>query len=287
MMTVREMEETRRMFCIRYQTIADHTGIPVSTVQKVLSGKTLSPKPRTMEVLRQFFSVFEDTTLHCEYPQKDGNTVSDASVVRETPGVYTGTEKLEYDPVIYDEWPHKKLTDLRYTIADYYALPKDVHAELINGELIRMDAPKRIHQKLLMFLAASFYNFIRENDGSCEVYPATFDVQLDQDDYTMVQPDVVVICDQEKLTDNGVYGAPDLCVEILSRSSRNKDMVLKLQKYMEAGVREYWIVDPELRRILVYMEEKEALCEIYSFEDPIPVGIWDGRLALRLADAGV
>ena len=287
MMTVKEMENTRQLFCIRYQTIADHTGVPVSTVQKVLSGKTRSPRPETMGALRRFFSVFEDGTVSDSHPLWTGVPDLAASEVRESPVVYTGTEKLEYEPVIYDEWPHEKLTDFRYTIADYYMLPEDVRAELIDGEFIRMDAPMRIHQKLLTILVVSFYNFVQENHGSCEVYPAAFDVQLDQNEYTMVQPDVVVFCDQEKLTDYGAKGAPDLCVEILSGSSRKKDMVLKLAKYLHAGVREYWIVDPDRRRVQVYLKDSEALCEFYTFDDPIPVGIWEGRLSIRLADSGV
>ena len=81
---------------------------------------------------------------------------------------------------------------------------------------------------------------------------APMDVQLDCDDKTMVQPDVMVVCDRDKITRKCIYGAPDLAVEILSDSTKKKDMYVKLGKYMEAGVREYWLVDPKGKKVIVY-----------------------------------
>lgn len=108
------------------------------------------------------------------------------------------------------------------------------------------------------------------------LFPAPLDVQLDCDNKTMVQPDMVIICDYNKLRKKNVFGAPDFVIEILSGSTRKKDSIKKLQKYENAGVREYWIVDPDKKKVIVYEFEVEMSPTIYGFEDRIPVGIFGG-----------
>ena len=110
---------------------------------------------------------------------------------------------------------------------------------------------------------------------------APLDVQLDRDDRTMVQPDVLVVCDRSKVVRRCVYGAPDFVVEILSPSTWEKDMYVKLGKYESAGVREYWIVDPKKKRVLVYDFEHTDFPALYTFTDQIPVGIFDGGWTLH------
>ena len=108
------------------------------------------------------------------------------------------------------------------------------------------------------------------------------DVYLDGNDKTVVQPDLYVVCDYPpKLTKNGyLEGAPAFIAEVLSPSTRTKDMFLKAYKYSEAGVAEYWIIDPQKKRVLVYQfgkdSDNDCDCIIYGFEDIIPVGISDG-----------
>ena len=109
---------------------------------------------------------------------------------------------------------------------------------------------------------------------------APVDVQLNCDSKTVVQPDLFVVCDRDKVRQHVVYGAPDLVVEVLSASSRRKDMSIKLSKYSEAGVREYWLVDPDKKRVLVYPLEQAELPVMYDFENQVPVGIFDGGLRI-------
>ena len=109
---------------------------------------------------------------------------------------------------------------------------------------------------------------------------APLDVQLDCDDRTMVQPDLLVVCDRSKVQKKVVYGAPDLVVEVLSPATRRKDMSIKLAKYTEAGVREYWLVDPDKKKILVYLLEEDDLPTIYGFRDQVPVGIFGEELCV-------
>ena len=101
----------------------------------------------------------------------------------------------------------------------------------------------------------------------------------------MLQPDVVIVCDRKKVVHRCVYGAPDFVLEILSPSSRKKDSIIKLNKYMNAGVREYWVVDPEKRLVLVYDFEHNNFPIIYGFDSQIPVRIWEEKLVLDFWEA--
>ena len=170
-----------------------------------------------------------------------------------------------------------------YTSEDYWNLPEEERAELVNGKFYDMAPPSRIHQKLVMELSATIREYIKKNHGSCEVYPAPFAVNLDADDKDWVEPDVSVICDPNKLTDRGCSGAPDLIFEIVSPSSRKMDYSLKNTIYSQAGVREYWIVDPAKEKVVVYCYENDSDPCLYSFDADIPVGIYPG-LTIRIRD---
>ena len=170
-----------------------------------------------------------------------------------------------------------------YTSEDYWNLPEEERAELINGKFYNMAPPSRIHQKLVSKLTALFNQYITDHHGSCEVYPAPFAVNLDADDKDWVEPDVSVICDPNKLTDRGCSGAPDLIFEIVSPASRKMDYSLKNMIYSQAGVREYWIVDPAKEKVVVYCYENDSDPCLYSFDADVPVGIYPG-LTIRIRD---
>ena len=164
----------------------------------------------------------------------------------------------------------------RYTEEDYYKLPEEIRAELIDGQFYYMAAPSRMHQKILMELSGTIRDYIRSGKGSCEVYPAPFAVKLFQEKSTIVEPDISVICDAEKLTDQGCTGAPDWIVEIVSPSTSSHDYIRKLNLYADAGVREYWIINPRNETILVYFFEESAFDVVqYTFRDRIKVNIYD------------
>ena len=171
-----------------------------------------------------------------------------------------------------------------YTSEDYWSLPEGHRAELINGQFYDMAPPSRIHQKLAFELARTIRNHIADQDGGCQVYPAPFAVNLDAEDKNWVEPDVSVICDKNKLTDSGCSGAPDLIIEVVSPSSRKMDYVLKNTLYDQAGVKEYWIVDPLKGASTVYRyQEDNFFMAFYPFDTPIPVGIFNG-LVIKIAD---
>ena len=164
-----------------------------------------------------------------------------------------------------------------YTEEDYYNTPEDVRCELIDGNLIYAQAaPGRIHQEILMELAGTIRDYIRSKGGKCKVYPAPFAVKLQKNQDTIVEPDISVVCDPEKLTDRGCTGAPDWIIEIVSPSNPGHDYVTKLNLYRNAGVREYWIVDPKTHSVLVYrMEGEQFDVQAHTFQDTIKAGIYD------------
>ncbi|HOT30517.1 MAG TPA: Uma2 family endonuclease [Candidatus Ozemobacteraceae bacterium] len=143
----------------------------------------------------------------------------------------------------------KKMTGISYTYGDYCTWSDEIRCELIDGEVFDMTpGPGRLHQELSMEFATQLHSFFKGKP--CRVYAAPFDVRLpnrkeaDEEIKTVVQPDIVVVCDESKLDDKGCRGAPDLIVEIVSPSTSSKDHVRKLNLYEHHGVREFWIVDP-------------------------------------------
>lgn len=171
-----------------------------------------------------------------------------------------------------------------YTSKDYWNLPEGRRAELINGQFYDMAPPSRLHQDISSELAYMLKNYVKSHKGNCRVYPAPFAVNLDSEDKNWVEPDVSVICDKRKLTDSGCSGAPDLVIEVVSPSSRKMDYVLKNTLYEQAGVKEYWIVDPLRKVTTVYRyQEDNSFVTFYPFDTPVPVSIFDG-FSIIIAD---
>ncbi len=162
-----------------------------------------------------------------------------------------------------------------YTIDDIYALPDGERAELIDGKIYYLAPPSRRHQDIIFSLSRKIADYIDARGGECKVYLAPFAVFLNENDKNYVEPDISVICDGSKLNDKGCAGAPDWIIEIVSPGSKHMDYFTKLFKYRTAGVKEYWIVDPEKESVMVYRFEEETM-EQYSFGDDVPVGICEG-----------
>ena len=169
-----------------------------------------------------------------------------------------------------------------YTLEDYYALPDDRRVELIDGVFYDMSAPSFVHQHLSSSIFGTLKEFFDKKKGNCMPMFAPLDVNLDCDDKTMVQPDVVILCDRSKIRSWGVYGAPDFCMEILSESTRRKDCVKKLQKYIEAGVKEYWILDPFQKMMLTYCWKDDYAAHVYPLEGSLGLELYNGELQINL-----
>jgi len=161
-----------------------------------------------------------------------------------------------------------------YTIDDIYALPEGERAELIDGQIYYLATPSRTHQRILGATYRKIADYIDSKGGNCEVDIAPFAVFLNNDDINYVEPDISIICDPSKLDEKGCHGAPDWIIEIVSPGSKQMDYYKKLFKYRTAGVMEYCIVNPVKELLIVYRFENETM-EQYSFEEDIPVGIYD------------
>ncbi|MCC8105575.1 MAG: Uma2 family endonuclease [Clostridiales bacterium] len=220
--------------------------------------------------------------------------------------VYQRTEEISAEDVLGEAAlqyaVHSYDRQGEYTLEDYYALPDEQRVELIDGVFYDMAAPYTTHQIAGFEISMQLGNFIKSQKGKCRVMYAPVDVQLDCDDKTMLQPDVLVVCDMGKIHKRCVYGAPDFVIEILSDSTARKDRTVKLRKYLNAGVREYWLVDLEQEKVIVYDATGETRADvneaganstdrneidgnrtgmscrtfIYGMEQPVPVQIFGG-----------
>ena len=165
-----------------------------------------------------------------------------------------------------------------YTYADYCTWDDGCRWELIDGIAYAMvPAPSTEHQGILVELTRQFSNFLKGKQ--CKVFIAPYDVRLnaDSDDDTVVQPDLVVVCDHTKIDVKGCKGAPDIVVEILSPASLKHDRLIKFQAYQKAGVHEYWIVDPDAKTVSVHiLDNGRYYVSSYGDADSVRVHVLEG-----------
>ena len=266
-MTVDEMKEKKRQLGYSSEKLAELSGVPLGTVQKIFGGFTKAPRYKTLQALEKVFveaEQKEDLSTGAYVPGKQN-----VMMVHEPAAAYhTGGMKGQGG----------------YTIEDYFSLPEEKRAELIDGVFYDMASTSVIHQLIAGQIFVQLNVFLRKKKASCVPCIAPVDVQLDCDDRTMVQPDVLVVCDREKIRKSGIFGAPDFVAEILSKATRRKDMLVKLAKYAQAGVREYWLIDPDKQNVLVYDLKNMEFPSIYGFDAKIPVTIFGGECEINMRD---
>lgn len=168
----------------------------------------------------------------------------------------------------------KMREDRVYTVRDIEALPEGERAELIDGKMYMMATPTLTHQELLGWLYFKIRLYIMEKGGPCRVILSPFAVYIKDDEHNYVEPDVTVICDLNKLDEKGCHGAPDWVIEIVSPSSKTMDYIRKCTLYEAAGVREYWIVDPKERMVMVY-DFAQGTLKQYAFSERVKAGIYE------------
>lgn len=239
--------------------LSEYSGIPVETLRKFLAGNTTDTMEADLAALEN--ALFQDAcTYHLD-------SIS-PNMVAEAQSYYSTLQG--------------KKRQGEYTLEDYHNMPEDRRAELIDGVIYDMASPSPLHQMIAGMVYARILAFIEKNKGDCIPFIAPADVQLDCDDRTMVQPDVFILCKQDRLRRFGICGAPDFVLEIISGSTRKKDMTVKLTKYMEAGVKEYWVIDPEKRLLIVYIGEEEGIPRLYPLQGDVGMNLYDGNLRIDL-----
>ena len=169
----------------------------------------------------------------------------------------------------------------KYSYADYLTWPEGERWEIIDGIAYMQSAPSPIHQEILVNLLAQFHYYL--SGKPYKVYPAPFCVRLMKDDEKknenikkVVEPDITIVCDKSKIDEKGCNGAPDMIVEIMSPSSIKMDRFIKFNSYEKAGVREYWIVEPEGKLVSVFVlqdDQRYGRPEVYTEDDKIRASI--------------
>lgn len=176
----------------------------------------------------------------------------------------------------------------KYSYADLVEMDTEERYEIIDGELYLMSSPTTIHQMIAGEIYVQLATYLKGK--KCRVFIAPLDVKLsgqeeDKKEFFVVQPDVVIVCEKEKITSRTILGAPDFAVEILSPSTKSRDRVMKLNFYQQFGVKEYWIISPEDNEISVYLLNEQGIYTIpkaYYLDEEIKVNVLeDCKISLK------
>ena len=275
-LNIEEMKRYKYELGLTSEMIAERSGVPLSTVQKIFAGITSNPRLETR--LRIERVLLKENADRYFYSTDD----SGASVVRESnlAKLYGKVETVNNQLEVQDVHTAGDKAG-PYTVEDYIRVSADRRVELINGYLYDLASPTSRHQMATSLIMKVLLDYAERHDFECMPYQSPLDVRLSRDNRTMLQPDLFVIC-QNDAVDNGKYieGAPDFVIEVLSPSTAIRDMKDKLNAYFEAGVREYWVIDPDMFIIDVFSYENAEMFKRYTFEDQVPVGISGGGLSI-------
>ena len=285
MMTLDEMKTAKKNSGYSVKELALLSGVPYGTLQKLFGGTTSSPRRDTLLKLEAFFHSAASAGAN-GYPE---SSAASASHLRESNAAYKADNAGANGAVREGAYAYAAESSYgkiqgEYTLEDYLALPDERRVELIDGVFYDMSAPTVSHQLIAGEIHRVIANYIHDHKGPCVPAIAPCDVQLDCDDKTILQPDVFITCDRSKFHNARLFGAPDFIIEILSPSTRKKDLFIKLNKYQNAGVKEYWVVDLKNREVLVYLFGTEDFLTTYQLSDTVPIGIYDGDLKINFAE---
>lgn len=317
-MNVEQLKQYKREFGYTNSMIADKSGVPLGTVQKIFSGATKAPRRPALEAITRALmeqklamkgleeertAVLEKTETELTgggkaeaEPGKKGmngraaldgygnyrNVTPSGSFERigmaaESVAAYGGSAA---DKEKESRNSRSTKRDGEYTLEDYYALPDDRRVELIDGTIYDMASPGKLHQAVLQGLFVQFDQCIDAHRDTCFLYLAPSDVELGEDGRTVVQPDLYIHCDREKEKNAPHHGVPDFALEVLSPSNPQHDLWRKQELYRRHGMREYWIIDPVRKKVLVFDFENDTLPTSYTFDDCVPVGISKGECSI-------
>ena len=271
-LTPEEMKEYKRKLGYTNEMVAQKSGVPLGTVQKIFSGSTKRPRRETLIALSKVF-------------QPDITESAGLSMLREPAAPY-GSQSQSQGLGLHNGGRrlHAKQANesasATLSTGDYYALPDDRRAELIDGVIYDMASPSKLHQGVLQGIFVQLDHCMEYCRDTCFLYIAPSDVELGDDQNTVVQPDLYIHCNLEKELDAPHHGAPDFILEVLSPSNPEHDLWRKQELYRRYGVREYWIVDPNGCKVLVWDFENSLLPTSYTFEDSVPVTISGGKCSV-------
>lgn len=295
-MTISEMKEFKEKNEISYDILSKYSGVPASTIFKIFQGASGKPRKRTLDALEGGIQRLKVSLSlkgsYGEWTKPDLNT----SMVSESARSYRTYPEYDYssaygaghtvkkdpqhlyinNPDGSHVWPNQG----SYTIEDLRHLPESLPVELIDGNIIEMEAPSFAHQKCAGFLYNKLSDAIEEAGEDCETFIAPIDVQLTENDSDIVEPDVGIVCDRSRITGHGIVGAPDFIAEILSPSTRRRDMTLKAWLYARAGVQLYWMIDPEKEQIIIHDFAHGDALSIHTFDETVDFCLHEKQLSI-------
>ena len=282
-MDIAELKKRKIELGLTNQMVANLSGVPLGTIQKIFGNVTKAPRYETLQLIERalFPENFGGQKIKGAYwtpgDPCESMRVAEDNLAYELEPEPHGVDSYDYD----SEYSYRGKRQGEYTVEDVMNTPEGMLIELIDGHIYDMAPPTTIHQHIVAEVFFQIVSFLKAEGGSCIPMVSPVGVKIDpNDEKNFLEPDIIVVCDRSKIHKDMVYGAPDLVVEVLSPSTKGKDIFLKLVKYQQAGVREYWIINPDGREVMVYHFESLKMTGSYTFEDTIPVEISDGKLSI-------
>ena len=297
-MTREEIIELKEKRGYSVAKLSEYSGVPEGTIRKIITGESKNPRLATLNALEKVLKGDESRYVgkNYEYDEQsafpgamgggDDPSFFDIMVCEEPVQYMAGNVAVKPAEGTGGTLDRMQKKQGEYTIDDYFALPDGDRKELIDGVFYDMATPLTVHQDIVGYMYLEIGNFIRKNKGKCKVFVAPSAVRLDCDKKTMVEPDIYVVCDKDKIKRFGNYGAPDFILEVLSDSTRKKDLGVKVYKYINAGVREIWYIDVKTRKLLTYYEGDDYMPTVYPLEGMLGLAIYDDKLQINLSEIG-
>ena len=284
-MKIEDLKKRKEELGYTNEMVSELSGVPLGTVQKFFGGATSKPRFNTLQSIEcALFPELhskKEAALYKEIVENlsldHAGRVSETSAIDDYSSEMPDSDhKLSYEKVLSWKAPGE------FTVDDWKSLPDGAWMELIEGVLYDRNYPTKRHQFVASQLVVKLSIAIERKGGPCLVLgPAG--VQPDENDNKNgFIPDVLIVCDREKYTkdEETIVGAPDYVAEVLSPSTEKYDRTLKLNKYWQKGVREYWLIDIKNEEVIVYQFDKAVPPVSYSFEDQIPLGISEGAIII-------
>ena len=300
-MDAKELKLRKKALGLTTAQVALMCELPVGTVSKIFTGETKNPSYLTIDKIDRVLAheemlarvrAYVDAILDYikDHPDEDVDQIQFEKNYRSERGL--DNAPLPYAMSRSQSSNEMEKTDGslalshmgKVTVQMIDDIGEDRRIELLDGHLIINEYPNMRHQLVVQNLGRKIDDFIRSNNGKCRVFNVGVNVFIDEDDYSLLGPDIVVLCDDSRMNEMGIVGPPDLVIEVTSPSTRGRDYGKKMHKYMDAGVREYWIIDLEKEKVTTYIEGEPMMAYVYNFEDEIPVYIYGGELKIRVND---
>ena len=246
-MNIEILKKNKKALGLTNAQLAEKSGVSLGTINKIFAGSIKNPR---IDTLRAIEGALGNPPVN--YLDEEIQSISFRETVAED--IYANM----------------------YTVDDLYALPEDRRVELIDGQFYDLASPRISHQRIISRLLKRILDYIEDHGGSCLALTSPVGVRLDRDEYTEVQPDIIVVCDESKIRDRYILGAPDFVAEVVSSSTKVRDYMLKAGKYTKAGVKEYWIVDLKDEKVTVFVKDAEDdfKLETYRLSDKITMALF-------------